>query len=448
MENKLDELHALIEVVDRHLLGPLFAFKERHTEFEAESGKVIGYHGLDRVAEAIAPVLLRRTRKQVMDQLPNRSTVVLREPLTVAQRGFHEEDKVALAFIVKRWHRLGYLTEVDQKKLMKHLQRMRMVCDDAYLIDQDLRAGPKLDQITTLLEQELSESSTKVVIFSTWMAMHELIRGRLDEHGWGYAFLHGGVPAGERPALIKRFREDASCRVFLSTDCGATGLNLQCATVLVNVDLPWNPAVREQRISRIHRQGQRRPVRIYDLIAEDGIEAGIALLLAFKSELAAGVLDGGASSVRMQGSTLQRFMRTVEELDKTMQAQVGAATRPGADAADSTDAAASAAASGTARALLTAKSGAARGEAAGSGTAAAPAPGRSEAERPLALGGALTMAAQLLGDLGRLAATASIERNRATGEAELRLPLPDPGLLAALQQGLAALHGALTAQAG
>jgi hypothetical protein len=196
MENKIDELHALIEVVDRHLLGPLFAFKERHTEYEAESGKVIGYHGLDRVAAAVAPVLLRRTRAQVMDQLPNRSVVVLREPLTVAQRGFHEEDKVALAFIVKRWHRLGYLTEVDQKKLMKHLQRMRMVCDDAYLIDQDLRAGPKLDQITTLLEQELGEPSTKVVIFSTWMAMHELIRGRLDEHGWGYAFLHGGVPSG------------------------------------------------------------------------------------------------------------------------------------------------------------------------------------------------------------------------------------------------------------
>lgn len=104
----------------------------------------------------------------------------------------------------------------------------------------------------------------------------------------------------------------------------------------MNVDLPWNPAVREQRISRIHRQGQRRPVRIYDLIAEDGIEAGIAMLLAFKSELAAGVLDGGASAVRMEGSVLQRFMRTVEELDQTMQAQAAAAAATGADAAAAT----------------------------------------------------------------------------------------------------------------
>ncbi len=167
MENKLDELHALIEVVDRHLLGPLFAFKDRHTEFDDESGKVIGYHGLDKIAQAIAPVLLRRTRAQVMDQLPGRTVVALREPLTPAQRNFHDEDQVAVAKIVKRWRRLRYLSEVDQKLLMKHMTRMRMVCDDAYLIDQDLRAGPKLNQITTLLEQELADPTTKVVIFST-----------------------------------------------------------------------------------------------------------------------------------------------------------------------------------------------------------------------------------------------------------------------------------------
>ena len=433
MENKLDELHALIEVVDRHLLGPLFAFKQRHTEHEAESGKVIGYHGLDLVAEAIALVLLRRTRAQVMDQLPNRSVVVLREPLTATQREFHEEDQVAIAQIVQRWRRQRYLSEVDQKRLMKHLTRMRMVCDDAYLIDQDLRAGPKLDQLTTLLEQELGDPSTKVVIFSTWMAMHELIRGRIDEHGWGYAFLHGGVPSLQRPELIRRFREEDACRIFLATDCGATGLNLQCATVLVNVDLPWNPAVREQRISRIHRQGQRRPVRIYDLIAEDGIEASIAQLLAFKSELAAGVLDGGASAVRMEGSTLQRFMRTVEQLDKTMQADAGAPTAGAAVAARATGAGTPVRSAG--------------GDG-GREVAASSAPSRNAAERPDVMGGALTMAAQLLADLGRLAASASIERNRATGEAELRLPLPDPGVLASLQQSLAALQGVLGAQTG
>lgn len=437
MENKLDELHALIEVVDRHLLGPLFAFKDRHTEHEAESGKVIGYHGLDHIAEAIAPVLLRRTRAQVMDQLPGRSVVVLREPLTPEQRDFHEEDQVAVATLVKRWRRQRFLSEVDQKRLMKHLQRMRMVCDDAYLLDHDRRAGPKLDQLTTVLEQELGDPATKVVIFSTWMAMHELIRGRIDERGWGYAFLHGGIPSIQRPELIRRFRDDDDCRVFLATDCGATGLNLQCATVLVNVDLPWNPAVREQRISRIHRQGQRRPVRIYDLIAEDGIEAGIAQLLTFKSELAAGVLDGGASSVRMEGSTLQRFMRTVAELDDTMQANAEAPVMP------ATDAGGSAASAGTGTPTPSIDGGADDSE-----QAMSPRIGRSTEEPAIALGSAMTMAAQLLADFGRLAATASIERNRATGASELRVPLPDPGMLASLKQSLTALHGILTAQAG
>ncbi len=441
MENKLDELHALLEVVDRHLLGPLFAFKDRHTEYEVKSGKVIGYHGLDKIAQAIAPVLLRRTRAQVMAQLPGRSVVVLRAPLTAPQRNFHDEDQVAVAQIIQRWRRLRFLSEVDQKRLMKHLTRMRMVCDDAHLLDQDLRSGPKLDQITTLLEQELADPATKVVIFSTWMAMHELIRERCDERGWGYAFLNGGVPSNLRPELIRRFREDDGCRIFLATDCGATGLNLQCATVLVNVDVPWNPAVREQRISRIHRQGQRRPVRIYDLVAEDGIETAITLLLAFKSELAAGVLDGGASAVRMEGSTLQRFMRSVEELDERMQTDRGARDTAAHNPVDA--AVGISAASSTGTPLLPFDESQDDRE-----HVASSKPDRPTSERPLAVGSALTMAAKLLADLGRLATSASIERNRTTGEAELRVPLPDPALLTSLQQSLASLQGALASQAG
>ncbi len=273
------------------------------------------------------------------------------------------------------------------------------------------------------------------------MAMHELIRERCDERGWGYAFLNGSVPSVQRPELIRRFREDDDCRIFLATDCGATGLNLQCATVVVNVDVPWNPAVREQRISRIHRQGQRRPVRIYDLVAEDGLETAITQLLAFKSQLAAGILDGGASAVRMEGSTLQRFMRTVEELDERMQATRGA---PDTAAHGPADAAVEAStAGGTGAPLLPHDDGLDDRE-----QVASSKPARPTAERPLAVGSALTMAAQLLADLGRLANTASIERNRTTGEAELRVPLPDPALLISLQKSLAALQGALTSQAG
>jgi len=109
------------------------------------------------------------------------------------------------------------------------------------------------------------------------------------------------------------FREDDSCRVFLTTDAGGVGLNLQRASVVVNMDVPWNPAVLEQRIGRVHRLGQKQPVRVVNFIAQGTIEEGMLSVLKFKKSLFAGVLDGGESSVFLGGSRLTRFMETVQK---------------------------------------------------------------------------------------------------------------------------------------
>ncbi len=442
MENRLDELHALVEVVDPQLLGPLYAFRDRHSEYEDDSDKVVGYKDLDHIASAIRPVLLRRTRAEVMNQLPGRSVVVLREPLTEGQRVRHDEDRQEVGKLVERWRRRRHLSESEQRYLRTLLTRMRMVCDDLYLLDGAQRSGRKLGQIAGVLDQELADPTVKVVIFSTWMAMHRLIREHIAKHGWDCVFLHGGVPSAARPGLIARFRDDARCRVFLSTDCGATGLNLQCATVLINVDLPWNPAVREQRISRIHRQGQKRPVRIYDLIAEDGIESGIAKLLTFKSALAAGVLDGGASSVRMNGSAMQRFMRTVEGIT----GDDGTPPDPAAAmlAVDRSDATSH---DGGGRAACSGMRPAPGGKRTAGGhqppTAGKPVP---EHAAPVAgLAQTLSLGAQLFADLSRLASTARMDTDRSSGERTLRFPPPDGQLLASVGRGLSALQQALQA---
>jgi hypothetical protein len=115
---------------------------------------------------------------------------------------------------------------------------------------------------------------------------------------------------------VDRFREDPRCRVFLSTDAGGVGLNLQHASVVVNADLPWNPAVVEQRIGRVHRLGQSRPVRVVHFIAPGTIEEGILSILGFKQSLFAGVLDGGAPAVSLGGSRLGRFIETVERVTR------------------------------------------------------------------------------------------------------------------------------------
>ena len=101
--------------------------------------------------------------------------------------------------------------------------------------------------------------------------------------------------------------------MFLATDAGGVGLNLQHASVVVNLDQPWNPAVLEQRIGRVHRLGQRRPVRVVDFIAQGTIEEGMLGLLKFKKSLFAGVLDRGEDEVFLGGTRLKRFMESVEK---------------------------------------------------------------------------------------------------------------------------------------
>ncbi|MGQ0543987.1 MAG: DEAD/DEAH box helicase, partial [Betaproteobacteria bacterium] len=153
----------------------------------------------------------------------------------------------------------------------------------------------------------------KAVVFSQWVGTHEMIERRLAARGWDYVLFHGGVPSERRAALIERFRENPRCRVFLSTDAGGVGLNLQQAATVINMDLPWNPAVLEQRIGRVHRLGQRRAVQVFNFIAQGTIEEGMLSLLGFKRSLFAGVLDGGAADVALNGTRLTRFMESVEK---------------------------------------------------------------------------------------------------------------------------------------
>ena len=132
------------------------------------------------------------------------------------------------------------------------------------------------------------------------------------KNAWDHVLFHGGVPGPKRKGLVERFRDDPDCKLFFSTDAGGVGLNLQFASVVLNMDLPWNPAVLEQRIGRVHRLGQRRPVRVVNFVAKGTIEEGMLSVLRFKQSLFAGVLDHGEAEVSLGGSRLKKFMDTVE----------------------------------------------------------------------------------------------------------------------------------------
>jgi superfamily II DNA/RNA helicase len=163
----------------------------------------------------------------------------------------------------------------------------------------------------------------------------------LERRKWGHVFFHGAVPGPQRKGLIQQFKEDPDCRLFLSTDAGGVGLNLQNAEAVVNLDQPWNPAVIEQRIGRVHRLGQRRPVRVVHFIAQGTIEEGMLGLLAFKKSMFTGVLDDGQNEVFLGGTRLKRFMESVEKaagsIPASMPQQAEQAAGESGEAGDGTD---------------------------------------------------------------------------------------------------------------
>ncbi|MFA6245101.1 MAG: C-terminal helicase domain-containing protein, partial [Candidatus Hydrogenedentales bacterium] len=168
-----------------------------------------------------------------------------------------------MAQVVAKWRRWGFLSEKDQRRLMIGLQNMRMACNSTYLLDKETDHSAKMDECRLLLDDILETPEDKVVVFSQWIGTHELLIRRLDGQKHGHTFYHGSLDRKKRKEVLDRFRTDPDCRILLCTDSGGVGLNLQFASTMINMDQPWNPAVLEQRVGRIHRLGQRRNVQVY-----------------------------------------------------------------------------------------------------------------------------------------------------------------------------------------
>jgi superfamily II DNA or RNA helicase len=312
LENRLEELHSIIEFVDRFRLGPMFRFLDAHQHVD-EHGRVVGYRNLSKISQTLEPILVRRTKDKVLKDLPERLEKRFFVPMTEQQMELHEENREVVGRVVQKWRKFGFLNEADQLRMRIALQNMRMSCNSTYLLDQTTDHGVKADELAELLEEIFEEKQAKVVVFSQWLRMHEVVMRRLERRKWRHVLFHGGVPGPKRMDLVRQFKEDPDCRLFLSTDAGGVGLNLQTASAVVSMDQPWNPAVLEQRIGRVHRLGQHRPVRVVDFIAQGTIEEGMLGLLEFKKSMFAGVLDGGENEVFMGGTRLNRFMESVEK---------------------------------------------------------------------------------------------------------------------------------------
>jgi superfamily II DNA/RNA helicase len=268
--------------------------------------------------------------------------------------------------------------------------------------------------------------------------MHTLIVRRMKGKPWGHVLFHGGVESSKRKGLVDQFRNDPLCRAFLATDAGGVGLNLQHANVVVNMDLPWNPAVLEQRVGRVYRLGQTQPVSVVNYISQGTIEEGMLGVLQFKKNVFAGVLDGGETNVFMGGSKLKRFMETVDKISGNITEALpeeAADPEPGRDPSganshviDSLSGAGVAVASDS-------TSPSQFGSSSSNGTNNARQPGPQDALTSL-LNTGLSLLQELAGaahpqngGAARKSPGVRIDRDEHTGQSYVRLQLPDPEVL-------------------
>lgn len=312
IENRIDELYSLVDFLDPRVLGPLFRFNREFYQLD-DKGRPQGYRNLTTLHERVRPLMLRRRKSQVETELPDRTDrnhFVTLTPLQRSSYAGHEEIVAKLAMMGSR----RALRPEESQKLLRELAMMRMICDTNFILDKEDRQSPKVEELRKILEEALANEGVKVIIFSEWEKMLELVRDLCRELGAGFAWHTGSVPQQKRRLEINAFKNDPACRIFLSTDAGATGLNLQNASVVINCDLPWNPAKLEQRIARAWRKHQVRAVTVINLIAENTIEHRMLATLASKSKLAAGVLDeGGLDSMDLRGGQ-DSFYKRLEQM--------------------------------------------------------------------------------------------------------------------------------------
>ena len=319
-------MYSLFQFIDPRILGPLWKFNERFFQVEERDNgtvKVLGYKNLDELRGTIGPYVLRRTRDEVLRDLPDRVDnnffVEMTDPQWNAYNEF-KENVAKLVAIAKR----RPLTPKEREILLMCLIKMRLICNALALHDKAIlpkdreKTAPKLRELGEIMADQIAGNGHKAIVFSQWADMLAFTEPILKRTGLDYVKLTGQVPTAKRGALVERFFDDKDCRVFLSTDAGGVGLNLQAASLVVNLDLPWNPAVLEQRIGRAHRHGQSRSVHVINLIAKGTIEERMLDTLAAKRNVFAGVFgaDEAPSAISFEDSG-QGLLKQINELLQT-----------------------------------------------------------------------------------------------------------------------------------
>jgi superfamily II DNA or RNA helicase len=362
MENRFDELASLMDFVDDVALEPKWRLAPWHSIGSGDGGRgKMGARHLATLRARLGKSMLRRVRKEVLAQLPARTDTRVPAEMTEEQREEHAALDQPIAVLMSTAMRRP-LTQIEFLRLMQLLNTQRIICNGLGQLrfeqewprlapaapTQALLGGlfsPKLAAFRGLVEQITVQEGRKMVVFSQWRRMLRLaewsVRNLLGDAGLRAVFFTGAEKSKLREQAIVDFHDEPGCAVMFLSDAGGVGLNLQrAASCCVNLELPWNPAVLEQRIGRIHRLGQTMPIEVYNLVTEEGIEGRIAQLVANKKAVFSSLFDGTSDEVRFDGqhSFLEGMKNLLEPVAPPPEAPEGGEVdaEPAAEIVDST----------------------------------------------------------------------------------------------------------------
>ena len=296
LENHLGELWSLFRFINPGLLGSQESFNSRFAT-PIEQGDAAARRSLKTL---IQPFILRRLKSQVLDELPARTEITYKVPLSDEEAHLYEAlrqqamDNVADA-APGAGRSFKILTEITRLR--------RFCCHPSLVIADSVLPGSKLQAFAALVE-ELLDNGHKALVFSQYVDHLSIVRTLLDEKRIAYQYLDGSVPAKERERRVNAFQAGVGEIFLISLKAGGSGLNLTAADYVIHLDPWWNPAVEDQASDRAYRIGQQRPVTIYRLVAENSIEEQIVGLHARKRDLADSLLEGGETSAKLDADAL------------------------------------------------------------------------------------------------------------------------------------------------
>jgi superfamily II DNA or RNA helicase len=301
VENHLGELWNLFRFINPGLLGSKERFTERFSNPIERGDKPARLH----LKKLIQPFILRRTKTQVLSELPSRTEITLQVEFSDEERHLYEAlRQEAITKIAEIKAGDGQSMQV----LAEITKLRRFCCNPKLVLKNSTVSGSKLEVFAHTVE-ELLENRHKALVFSQFVDHLAIVREWLEQKGIAYQYLDGSTPALERKKRVDAFQAGQGDIFLISLKAGGTGLNLTAADYVIHMDPWWNPAVEDQASDRAHRMGQLRPVTIYRLVVQETIEEKIIALHAEKRDLADSLLDGGDAAGRMDTAALLRLLK-------------------------------------------------------------------------------------------------------------------------------------------